>query len=294
MDDHLGECQLNQAMMKRVAGAMNLLAPNLRSFVYSGGTRGYGIYVPGGTFTPPLEESMADTLPPDYEATVAYPHFRRILTEASDGGKRWSWTEVCPDAVVGFTPNGSAFSLALHWAQYLSLYAAKHRGEKGVKVPFPGVEAAYRAKFTPVSTKILGRISVHAALDPAKCGGKILNTADRARPTTWEELWPKIVAWFGMIGVAPTGSSGTGDEGVMPGAYVDKHKHLFKEAGLDKAVSCGVGDGHEQLDSVGTWLAFDRQLSLDRLRSVGFEEEVDPAAGWLDSFERFRRAGIIF
>ncbi|KAH6693850.1 hypothetical protein F5X68DRAFT_248319 [Plectosphaerella plurivora] len=295
MGDHIEECNLNQDMMKRVAGAVNLVAPKLESVVYSGGTRGYGIYIPGGTFTPPLEESMADNLPPDYEATVAYPHFRRILTEASASGTRWSWTEVCPDAVVGFTPNGSAFSLALHWAQYLSLYAFKHRGETEMKVPFPGVEAAYRSKFTPVSTRVLGRIAVHAALEKGRCSGKILNAADRAHPTTWEELWPKIVAWFGMVGVGPNdGADGPVDAGLMPGEYIAKHKHLFEEAGLHKAMSCGVGDGHQQLDSVGTWLTFDRQLSLERLRSVGFEEEADPTTGWLDSFERFRRAGIIF
>ena len=38
-DDHIRERETNCAMMERVAGAMNLLAPNLKSFVYSGGTR---------------------------------------------------------------------------------------------------------------------------------------------------------------------------------------------------------------------------------------------------------------
>lgn len=293
MEDPVEECQLNVSMMGKVAAAMNSLAPKLEAFVYAGGTRGYGIYIPNGTFEAPLVESMADSLPKDYEKTVAYPHFRRLLTEASKG-RSWSWTEICPDAVVGFTPNGSAFSLALHWGQYLSLYAQNHNDRKNVKVPFPGIESAYRAKFTPVSTRILGEIAVYAALNQSKCSGKILNAADSATPTTFAELWPKIVADFGMIGTGPVDQDTLGgDDKLKPGEYVSKYKHLFEVANLPKGLTCGVGDGHQQLDSVGTWLTFDRQLSLERLRSVGFEREVDPVLGWLGAFDKFRKAGII-
>ncbi|KAF4450022.1 sirq protein [Fusarium austroafricanum] len=294
MDDQVKECQLNTSMMERVAGAMNIAAPKLKSFVYAGGTRGYGIYIPNGTFEPPLVESMADNLPGDYKKTVAYPHYRRILTEASKGHS-WTWTEICPDAVVGFTPNGSGFSLALHWGQYLSLYARNHRGQDSVEVPFPGIEAAYNAKFTPVSTRILGEIAVYAALNQSNCGGKILNAADREAPTTWSELWPKIVADFGMVGIGPVDQDTLiGDDKLKPGEYVSKYRHLFEDAGLPKGMTCGVGDGHQQLDHVGTWLTFDRQLSLGRLRSVGFDHSLNPVNGWLDAFKKFREAGIIF
>lgn len=42
---------------------------------------------------------MVNNLPPDYEKTVVYPVFRRILATASEG-KSWTWCEVCPDAIV--------------------------------------------------------------------------------------------------------------------------------------------------------------------------------------------------
>ncbi|KAK7421634.1 hypothetical protein QQX98_002101 [Neonectria punicea] len=291
-DDHLQECQLNCDMMRRVAGALNTLAPGLKSFVYPGGTRGYGIYVPNGTFTAPLEETMADDLPADYAKTVAYPWFRSILTEAS-AGRGWSWSEVCPDVVVGFSPIGSHFSLALHWAQYLSLYAHNHgitgSQKSKVEVPFPGSEQAYRALFTPVSSRTLGRIAAHAALNPDSCGGKIINMLDRAEPTTFGEVWPAIAGWFGLVGVGPSADKA----GAAPGEYVEEHKHIFGEEDRPKALSAGVGAGHKQLDSVGWWLTFDRQLSADRLRRLGFVEERPPAEGWLEAFEKFRAAGII-
>jgi hypothetical protein len=240
---------------------------------------------------------MADNLPDDYARTVAYPWFRKILTESSKG-RSWTWAEVCPDAVVGFTPNGSAFSLTLHWAQYLSLYAYNHgirpddtssSNKDEVEVPFPGNEAGYRSLLTPVSEKVLGRIAIHAALNPDKCGQKIINMVDNDRPVNFAELWPAIANWFGLKGVGP---SETGDA-LKPGEYVTKFRHLFTENERPKGVTCGVGAGSAQLDSLGWWLSFDRHLSSERLRGVGFTEQRDPVEGWLEAFERFRKAGII-
>jgi hypothetical protein len=233
---------------------------------------------------------MADTLPEDYAKTVAYPWFRRILTEASKD-RNWTWSEVCPDAVIGFSPNGSAYSLALHWAQYLSLYAFNHRDctHKQIEVPFPGNEAGYRSLYSPVSGAILGRISIHAALHPESCGGKVINMLDNDKPVRASDLWPGIAAWFGLKGVGPTE-----DDALKPSEYIEKYRYLFAENGKPKGLTCGVGIGNKQLDSVGWWLGFDRQLSPKRLRSVGFTEQRDPVEGWLEAFEGFRKAGIIF
>ncbi|KAF6817742.1 sirq protein [Colletotrichum sojae] len=287
--DHIVERKTNCDMMQRVVDAVTTMSPNLKSFVYAGGTRGYGIYIPGGTFKPPLKEPMADNLPEDYAETVAYPWFRKILTKASER-KSWTWSEVCPDVVVGFTPNGSGWSLALHWAQYLSLYENNHKDEKlPLEVPFPGNEGGYNSLFTPVSSRTLGRVAVHAALNPETCGGKVINVADRERPITFREIWPALADWFGMKGVGPSGD----ENAVRPGKYVQRHKQIFEDARCPTAVDAGVGAGRSQLDNVGYWLSFDRQLSLERLRSVGFTEERDPVDGWLEAFDKFREADII-
>ncbi|KAL2788160.1 hypothetical protein BJX66DRAFT_309448 [Aspergillus keveii] len=292
-DDYVEECTRNCNIMRRVASALNITAPNLQSFIYPGGSRGYGIYIPGGTFPPPLHESLADNLPKDYARTVAYPWFRQILSEASKD-RKWTWTEICPDAVVGFTPNGSAFSLALHWAQYLSLYAHNHRnGKDEVEVPFPGTEAGYKSLYTPVSGKILGRIAIHAALNGDKCEGKVINMLDQDEPISASDIWPRIAAWFGLKGVAPR-SNPSGEEALKPSEYISKYRHVFSENEKPKGLTCGVGAGSQQLDSVGWWLEFDRQFSPERLRSVGFAEQRDPGEGWIEAFEAFRKAGIIF
>ncbi|KAK4124687.1 hypothetical protein N657DRAFT_633714 [Parathielavia appendiculata] len=312
VEDDIEEVATNLRMFQNVIDAHNLLCPNLRFVTFPGGTRGYGIYMPGGTFTPPLTEDMVNNLPPSYAKTVVYPAYRELLNAASKG-KKWTWCEVCPDAIIGFTPNGSQFSLALHWAQYLSLYAVNHgvgpnQASKAttVEVPFPGNPASANALFTPVSSKTIARFMIYASLHPETCGGgRLFNIADNEAPCTLGEIWPQLAKWFGLVGLGPAENMQDQDRALnvselpqtnlssTPGEYVAKHRDTFAKHGAVNAASGGVGVGSRQLDSVGYWLTFDRQLSLKKLRETGFEGDKDPIQGWLESFEKFRSAGLI-
>ncbi|KAK8052337.1 hypothetical protein PG993_003722 [Apiospora rasikravindrae] len=298
------EVAVNKKMLENVVDAVSILSQNLKFIVFPGGTRGYGIYIPGGTFSAPLKEDMMNNLPADYAKTVVYPQFRKVLADACKG-KSWTWCEICPDAIIGFTPNGSQFSLALHWAQYLSLYAYNHgigpRTQRGqgtdkeeattVAVPFPGVSAGYESLCSPVSARTIARLAIYAGQNPERCGdGRLFNIGDADAPTKMHDLWPRLAAWFGLVGTGPEHRS---DAELLPSEYVERYQGVFGEHGLDKAVKGGVGAGRKQLDSVGSWLTFDRQLSLDRLREAGFQERRDPIVGWLEAFEMFRKAGLI-
>lgn len=214
---------------------------------------------------------------------------------------------------IGFTPNGSQFSLALHWAQYLSLYAVNHgvgpneaSQSTTVEVPFPGNPASANAKFTPVSSKTIARFMIYASLHPGTCGGgRLFNIADGEAPCTFGEIWPRLAEWFGLVGVGPSENMQDQDRALKagelpqtslsrtPGEYVAKHRDTFAKHGAVNAASGGVGVGSRQLDSVGYWLTFDRQLSLKKLRETGFEGDRDPVQGWLESFEKFRSARLI-
>ncbi|GFN18552.1 SDR family oxidoreductase [Aspergillus tubingensis] len=317
MDDDLEEVATNRRMLQNVIDAHNLISPKLQFVAFVGGTRGYGIYSAGGTFTPPLREELVNSLPSDYAKTVVYPAYREILRTSSKG-RKWTWCEVCPDAIVGFTPNGSQFSLALHWAQYLSLYAYNHgigphnQGKEeatkaSVEVPFPGSTAGATSLFSPVSSSRLARFMIFASLHPEMCGdGRLFNVADRATPCTYGSLWPRLAEWFGLVSVPPiepapetehntlkVGEVPERASNLAPGEYITKYRDIFTKNGCPRAVTGGVGVGYRQLDSVGYWLTFDRQLSVERLRDTGFEGDQDPVEGWLESFAMFRRAGLI-
>jgi hypothetical protein len=132
------------------------------------------------------------------------------------------------------------------------------------------------------------------------------NIADREIPCKYGELWPHLAKWFGLVGVGPYESSDNAEDNTLkvgelpqtttsmtPGEYVAKYRDIFARCGNDNAVRGGVGAGSRQLDSVGYWLTFDRQLSLQKVRGTGFEGDTDPVQGWLRSFDLFRKAGLI-
>ncbi|KAJ6110693.1 hypothetical protein N7486_002928 [Penicillium sp. IBT 16267x] len=311
--DNTEEFATNLRMFKNAIDAHGLISPNLRFVAFTGGTRGYGIYTPGGTFTPPLTEDMANKLPTEIANTVVYTAYRKLLAAASKG-KNWTWCEVCPDAIIGFTPNGSQFSLALHWAQYLSLWAYNHgigpetpgHSTTAIQVPFPGNVASANSLFSPVSSSTLARFMIYASLHPETCGGgQLFNVADIETPCKYGEIWPRLARWFGLVGGGPVedvqaldntlkaGELPPSTKFLTPGEYFAEHKDKFAELGRANAVSGGVGAGRRQLDSVGYWLTFDRQLSLEKLRGTGFEGDRDHVQGWLESFEMFRKAGLI-
>jgi hypothetical protein len=207
-----------------------------------------------------------------------------MLTEES-AGQRWTWCELCPDVIVGFTPNGSGFSLAGHWAVYLYAYKLVH-GENA-EVPFPGVKAGYDAHFTEVSSATLAKLAIHASLHPEHFRERIFNIADSATPSTFRERWPQITSWFGLRGIPPPNTASANDP--KPSDFIKKYQNKLKAAGVKGVDIWNAG----QLDSVGYWLTFDRHLSLDRVRSAGFVEESKPEEGWFDAFEMFKKAGMI-
>jgi hypothetical protein len=141
-----------------------------------------------------------------------YDVFRELLAEDSDG-KQWTYCDIQPDTIIGFAPGGSPFNLIAHWAIYLALYAIVQR--ERARVPFPGADAGYEALYNDVSSEMIGKLSI--SLHPDKTSGEIFNMADRALPSSMEERWPKIVAYFGLQRVAPLDDISTL---LMPTEYI--------------------------------------------------------------------------
>ncbi|KAJ9661101.1 hypothetical protein H2201_006651 [Coniosporium apollinis] len=276
------EVAVNRGMLERAIGALNHLSPKLRFVVFPSGTKAYGIHIPGGVFTAPFRESMG-RLPDPAGSTVFYYEFQDILKEQSKGSN-WTWCDVRPDAVIGFVPNGSAFNLTAHWANYLSTYALVEG--KGAKVPFPGTQSAYSALYNEASADIIARFSIWAALHPDKAGcGRIFNIADQARPSRMSERWPALAKYFGLEGIGPVDDPNV----LKPGEFVKKHQCVLEEHGM-KSNQVFKADF---LDTYGYYLTSDRQLSLDKARAAGFSEEIDPASSWFKAFDRCKMAGMI-
>ncbi|KAK0647305.1 Short chain dehydrogenase sirS [Lasiodiplodia hormozganensis] len=282
-DDWSVETRVNTGMFERVVGAVDTLARGLKFFVFPSGTRGYGIHVPGGLHKAPLVETM-DPLPEPYRSNVFYYNYQSTLRTAS-ADKPWTWAEIRPDAIIGFSPTGSTYNLTAHWATYLSAFALVHG--RGARVPFPGTAAGWAdAPSNDASSAIIARAAIWASLHPDVSSGQLFNIADEEKPLAMSERWPRLAAWFGLEGVGPASE---GEEVLRPGKFVERHKEVLERAGV-KGASVWQA---EALDTVGECYAFDRRLGLGKIRAAGFVEERDAVESWWRAFERFREAGMI-
>ena len=99
------------------------------------------------------------------------------------------------------------------------------------------------------------------------------------------ERWPALASYFGLEGTGPVDDPNL----LKPGEYINKHRKVLEQYGV-KSLDVFKGDF---LDTYGYYLTFDRQLSLDRARSAGFSEEIDPTLSWFKAFDRFKRAHMI-
>lgn len=217
----------------------------------------------------------------DFRARVHYYAFDDLLRKASSG-RRWTWCSAIPDAIIGFAPTGSTFSLPAHWATYLALHALRYG--PNTMVPFPGNEAGHRAKFSDVASTRLARFAIFASLHPASCGnGEIFNLADSETPSTMAGHWPRLCTYFGVQGVPPM------EKMVSVSAFNVENAHLLDKHGLKQNPVFKA----PWLDAVGYVFSFDRQLGLSKARKLGFVEEEDAIQSWYDAFERFKVAGMI-
>ena len=101
-------------------------------------------------------------------------------------------------------------NMAQGLAMYFSLYR-EAEGE-GAEVRFPYGEEAWTALHTDSSADILGRFHVFASLaEPVEMiAGRAFNVVD-GPAFAWRELWPRLAAYFGLVGTGPgTGLGGQG------------------------------------------------------------------------------------
>ncbi|KAL8967554.1 MAG: hypothetical protein Q9183_002864 [Haloplaca sp. 2 TL-2023] len=277
------EIEVNRKMLETALSALDRLSPKLEMIVFPTGTKAYGIHLGGTVFPPPYDESMS----PSHEKirkTVHYQMMHEVLQKAS-ADKQWTYCDIRPDVVVGFAPNGSPMNLATHWATYLSLYATVEG--KGASIPFPGTTKVYKALYNEGSSEIIAKCAIWAALHPQQMGQEhVFNIADQAKPESMRERWPALASYFGLKGVAPP----DGDEGGgKPGEYIDKHKAELKKVGIE---ADPVGRS-AFLDGYGYFADFDRQMSLEKVRAAGFDEELDPNESWFKVWDRLKKAGTI-
>jgi hypothetical protein len=133
---------------------------------------------------------------------------------------------------------------------------------------------------------MISKLSIWASLRPDKTSGEIFNVADIAQPSSMEERRPKIAAYFGLQGVAPLDDNSTL---LMPTEYIKKHCNVLEK----RCANANEVFYEDILDRNFNAFSFNRHLILDKARNIGFLEEADPNASWVETFKRHRAAEML-
>jgi hypothetical protein len=246
----------------------------------------YGLEFPKEVnISPPLKETHP-RIPEPWAGKIFY-YTQYDLLEDLSRGKKWTFSEIRPDGIVGFAPGSNAMNMAQGIAIYLTMF--KEVNGTDAKIPFPGYEHGYHSTHSDTFQDILSKMEIYAALNPDKCGhGGVFNVAD-GKTITWAQVWPQLCEHFGLVGGGPDASATPMLD------FVKENKQVWadiaKRHGLNEKLIDEQGWEHVHFMMVD--FDFDRQYHLSHARSVGFMEEIDTVEGYIQSWERMRAAKLL-
>ncbi|WP_028612179.1 SDR family oxidoreductase [Paenibacillus harenae] len=261
----------NLAMLVNAVEAIEPAAPGLRHISLMQGYKVYGAHL--GPFKTPARETDAHHMPPEFNVD------QQNFLEKRQKGKDWTWSALRPSVVCGFAL-GNPMNLAIVIAVYASMSK-----ELGLPLRFPGKPGAYHSLLEMTDAGLLAKATVWAATDE-RCANQAFNitNGDLFR---WNELWPKIAAYFELETAPPLQLSldtVMADKEGLWNAMVDKHR-LANNSYKDVS-SWRFGD------FVFSW-DYDFFADGTKARRFGFHEFVDTESMFLDIFEDLRKRRVI-
>lgn len=260
----------NLAMLVNVLTAIEPVAINLEHVSLMQGYKVYGAHL--GPFKTPAKESDAGHMPPEFNVD------QQNFLEKQQKNKRWTWSAIRP-SVVGGTSTGNPMNLAMVIAVFATISK-----KLGIPLRFPGKLGAYDKLMEMTDAGLLAKATVWAATNP-QCANQAfnINNGDLFR---WNELWPKIAAYFNMEVAAPL-------QMPLQTVMADKEelwKSLQEEHGLNYSYkdlsSWAFGD------FVFSW-DYDFFADGTKARRMGFHEFIDTEKMFYDLFDEMRRRKII-
>ncbi|MCM3627754.1 SDR family oxidoreductase [Paenibacillus glycanilyticus] len=261
----------NLSMLVNVVNAIEPVARNLQHISLMQGYKVYGAHL--GPFKTPARETDAYHMPPEFNVDQ-----QRFL-EQRQPGSSWTWSALRPSVVAGF-----ALGNPMNLAMVIAVYASMSK-ELGLPLRFPGKPGAYHSLLEMTDANLLARATVWAATDE-RCANQAFNitNGDLFR---WNELWPKIAAYFGLETAPPLPMSldiVMADKEPLWNAMVDKYD--LQKIGYKDVSSWRFGD------FVFSW-DYDFFADGSKARRFGFHDFIDTEQMFMDIFEDFRKRKII-
>jgi hypothetical protein len=182
-------------------------------------------------------------------------------------------------------------NLAQALGLFLSFFAS--REGPGARVIYPGPQSAYTARHTDVSQSLLARFHIYASLHPDLTAHQAFNIGDEPAGVTWAALWPRISAYFGLVGIGPI------DDSPQEANNIDKYMQTYRtewaewEAKHDLKKGVIKGTDFTFLSIMLGMAVFGREYDLSKAQEIGFTETRDTVDGYLKAFELMKKAKMI-
>ncbi|WP_310829247.1 SDR family oxidoreductase [Paenibacillus pedocola] len=261
----------NLAMLVNVVEAVEPAARGLQHISLMQGYKVYGAHL--GPFKTPARETDANHMPPEFNID------QQNFLEQRQAGKQWTWSALRPSVVCGV-----ALGNPMNLAMVIAVYASMSK-ELGIPLRFPGKPGAYHSLLEMTDAGLLAKATVWAATDK-RCANQAFNitNGDLFR---WDELWPKIAAYFELETAPPL---------QMSLSVVMEDKEALWDAMLKKYDL--IPNSYQ---SVSSWAFGDFVFSWDydffadssKARRAGFHEFVDTELMFQEIFDLLRQRKII-
>jgi len=263
--------QPNLDMLVNVVQLIESVASDLQHVSLMQGYKVYGAHY--GPFKTPAKESDGGHMPPEFNIN------QQQFLETAQKGKKWTWSALRP-SVVGGTAFGNPMNLVL----VIAIYAVISK-ELGLPLRFPGKLGAYDKLLDLTDAGLLARATVWAATN-SQCANQAFNitNGDLIR---WNDLWPKIAAYFGMETAPPLQmplQTVMADKEDLWNSIQDKYqleKHSYQVLS-----SWAFGD------FVFSW-DYDFFSDGTKARRMGFHEFIDTEKMFFDLFDELKEKKII-
>ncbi|KLT66712.1 SDR family oxidoreductase [Pedobacter sp. BMA] len=262
--------QPNLDMLINVVEAIEPVATNLHHISLMQGYKVYGAHL--GPFKTPAKETDAGHMPPEFNVD------QQEFLERKQQGKKWSWSAIRPSVVAG-----TALGNPMNLISVIAVYAAISK-ELRIPLRFPGKPGAYDKLMEMTDADLLAKATVWAATE-IQCANQAFNISN-GDLFRWNELWPKIAAYFGLQFAPPLHMS-------LQTVMADKEL-LWTEMSIKYGLKSTYG-------ALSSWPFGDAVFSWDydffadgtKARRFGFHEFIDTEKMFYSHFDEMKANKII-
>lgn len=262
----------NLMLLENLISGIEQVATNFQHVTFIQGGKAYGAHL--GIYKAPAYETDLRSIKPNF-----YYSQEDFLRKASEH-KKWNWTAIRPDIVIGFTI-GNPMNLS----NLIGVYATLCK-ELDIPMRFPGSQKAYDALINVTGVDVLSR-AMEWAGTAENAQNEIFNITD-GDIFRWSQAWKQFGEFF-EVEIAEPQTFSLQKYMAGQGKIWDQivKRYQLKPYKLDKLVQWSFGDFIFNVEH-------DAFMDVNKARRFGFQEmNGNSISMMLSAFQQLKNENII-